>query len=142
MKITFELSNDEVQKLFGGVEETEEKRKRGRYPYGPNNVQVWFDKCCTCWSKDPEHNKMYLLMQQNYFNDLLRTRGHLYLNEVFDTLGIPRTKFGQVAGWIYEDNDTYVDFGLRSESNKDFINGKTSDCLLDFNVDGIIIDRI
>lgn len=142
MKITFELSNDEVQKLFGGVEETKDKRKRGRYPYGPNNVKVWFNEECPAWEKYPEHNKMYLQHQQTYFNDLLRTRGHLYLNEIFDSLGIPRTKFGQVAGWVYEDENSYVDFGLLSESNKDFVNGKTLDCLLVFNVDGIIIDRI
>ena len=64
------------------------------------------------------------------------------MNEVFDVLGIPRTKFGQVSGWVYEDRNSYVDFGLNSESNKDFINGKTADALLDFNVDRLIIDRI
>lgn len=140
MKITFDVTIEELEKLFG--EEPKEKRKSGRYPYGPDNITVWFDEGCVGWGKDPQYNKMYLQHQQQHLNDLLRSRGHLYLNEVFDVLGIPRTKFGQVSGWVYEDGNSYVDFGLNSESNKDFINGKTADALLDFNVDGLIIDRI
>lgn len=140
MKITFDVTIEELEKLFG--EEPKEKRKSGRYPYGPDNITVWFDEGCVGWGKDPQYNKMYLQHQQQHLNDLLRSRGHLYLNEVFDVLGIPRTKFGQVSGWVYEDENSYADFGLYSESNKDFINGKTADALLDFNVDGLIIDRI
>lgn len=140
MKITIEVTTEELEKLFG--DEPKEKRKSGRYPYGPDNITVWFNKECIGWNTDPQYNKMFLQHQQQYFNDLLRSRGHLYLNEVFDTLGIPRTKFGQISGWVYEDENSYVDFGLNSEKNKEFINGKTTDALLDFNVDGIIIDRI
>lgn len=140
MKITFDVTIEELEKLFG--EEPKEKRKSGRYPYRPDNITVWFDEGCVGWGKDPQYNKMYLHHQQQHLNDLLRSRGHLYLNEIFDVLGIPRTKFGQVSGWVYEDENSYVDFGLNSESNKDFINGKTADALLDFNVDGLIIDRI
>ena len=140
MKITFDVTIEELEKLFR--EEPKEKHQSGRYPYGPDNIKVWFNEGCVWWTKDPQYNKMYLQHQQQHLNDLLRSRGHLYLNEVFDVLGIPRTKFGQVSGWVYEDRNSYVDFGLNSESNKDFINGKTADALLDFNVDRLIIDRI
>ncbi len=140
MKITIEFTIEELEKLFG--EEPKEKRKSGRYPYGPNDILVWFNEGCVGWSKDPEYNKMYLRHQQQYCNDLLRSRGHLYLNEVFDMLDIPRTKFGQVSGWVCEGENSYVDFGLNSESNKEFINGNATDALLEFNIDGIIIDRI
>lgn len=140
MKITFDVTIEELEKLFR--EEPKEKHKSGRYPHGPDNIKVWFNEGCVWWTKDPQYNKMYLQHQQQHLNDLLRSRGHLYLNEVFDVLGIPRTKFGQVSGWVYEDGNSYVDFGLNSESNKDFINGKTADALLEFNVDRLIIDRI
>jgi hypothetical protein len=103
---------------------------------------AWYNEECTAWSKDPQYNKMYLVYQQNYFNDMLRTRGHLYLNEVYDALGIPRTKAGQMVGWVFEDENSYVDFGLNDPRNAEFINGKTTDALLNFNVDGVIIDRI
>lgn len=142
MKITFEISVDELEKLFGGVEETEEKRKSEKYEWESTEFTAWYDEECIVWSKDPQYNKMYLVNQQNYFNDVLRTRGHLYLNEVYDAFGFPRTKAGQMVGWVFEDENSYVDFGLDDPRNQDFINGKTTDCLLVFNVDGVIIDRI
>jgi len=140
MKITFDVTIEELEKLFR--EEPNKKHKSGRYPYGPDNIKVWFNEGCARRTKDPQYNKRYLQHQQQHLNDLLRFRGHVYLNEVFDVLGLPRTKFGQVSGWVYEDENSYIDFGLNSESNEDFINGKTADALLDFNVDGLIIDRI
>lgn len=142
MKITFEISVEELEKLFGGVEETEEKRKSGKYEWEPTEFTAWFNEDCYAWSKDPQYNKMYLVNQQNYFNDVLRTRGHLYLNEVYDTLGIPRTKAGQMVGWVFEDENSRVDFGLDDPRNQDFNNGKTTNALLVFNVDGVIIDKI
>lgn len=142
MKITFEISVEELEKLFGGVEETEEKRKSGKYEWEPTEFTAWYNEECIVWSKDPQYNKMYLVNQQNYFNDVLRTRGHLYLNEVYDALGIPRTKAGQIVGWVFEDENSYVDFGLNDQRNTEFINGKTTNALLVFNVDGVIIDKI
>ena len=64
------------------------------------------------------------------------------MNEVYDALEIPRTKAGQMVGWVFEDENSYVDFGLNDPRNAEFINGKTADALLNFNVDGVIIDRI
>lgn len=109
----------------------------------------FYDDGCTGWSKDPEYNLMFLKAQQQYANDLLRSRGHLFLNEVYDMLGIPRTKAGQVVGWVYNENnpvgDNYVDFGLydiRRRPVRDFVNGYERVILLDFNVDGVIYDLI
>lgn len=109
-----------------------------------------FDDGCTGWTKDPEYNLMFLRQQQNYANDLLKARGHLFLNEVYSMLGIPKTKAGQVVGWIYDENDPnmgdgYVDFGiydLYKEGCRDFVNGYERSIWLDFNVDGVILDRI
>lgn len=101
------------------------------------------------WEKDPELNLMFLRHQQQYANDLLRAKGHLFLNEVYDLLGIPRTKAGQVVGWIYDEKhpegDNYVDFGIydmNRESCRNFVNGYERTILLDFNVDGPILDLI
>ena len=118
----------------------------------PNNYSTYarfFDDGCTGWTKDPEYNLMFLKNQQRYANDLLKSRGHLFLNEVYDMLGIPRTKAGQVVGWIYDEEypngDNFVDFGiydLYSEKARDFVNGYEKTILLDFNVDGDIMNLI
>lgn len=105
--------------------------------------------------KDPEYNLMFLRRQQDYANEVLKSRGHLFLNEVYDMLGIPRTKAGQVVGWIYDEKnpngDNYVDFGIydltsnnkkQNEQKVAFVNGYEYSILLDFNVDGVIYDLI
>jgi hypothetical protein len=105
-----------------------------------------FDEGCTGWTNDPEYIKLFLKAQQNYANDLLKQRGYLFLNEVYDMLGVPRTKEGQCVGWIYDEKDTsennYVDFGLALDINHDFMNGYGSRPWLDFNVDGYILDHV
>lgn len=109
-----------------------------------------FDDGCTGWTKDPEYNLMFLRQQQNYANELLKSRGHLFLNEVYYMLGIPKTKAGQVVGWIYDESnpnmgDGYVDFGiydLYKQGSRDFVNGHERSIWLDFNVDGVILDLI
>lgn len=108
-----------------------------------------YDDGCAGWSKNPEYNLMYLKQRQNWANELLKTRGHLFLNEVYDMLGIPRTKAGQVVGWVYDDKnpvgDNFVDFGiynLNIEKARDFVNGYERSIVLDFNVDGPIYDLI
>lgn len=145
MKITIEMSIDELKELFGETEINEEKTV-GESIEEINLHARMFDSSCARWSKDPKYNKMYLEHLQVHANDLLRATGHLYLNEVYDMLGIPRSKAGQLVGWIYDEDspygDNFVDFGLDNPRNSDFMNGYKSTVLLDFNVDGMIIDKI
>lgn len=107
----------------------------------------FFDESCVAWQKDPEYNLMFLKSQQQYANDLLKSRGRLFLNEVYDMLGIDRTKAGQVVGWIYDPvnpvGDNFVDFGIYDmdkERVRAFVNGYEPNILLDFNVDGNVWD--
>jgi hypothetical protein len=109
----------------------------------------FFDAASKSFAKDPEYNLMFLRRQQDYANEMLKARGHLFLNEVYDLLDIPRTKAGQVVGWIYDpknnkNGDNYVDFGIYkdNEPNRRFINGLEYNILLDFNVDGVIYNLI
>lgn len=109
----------------------------------------FFDDGCNGWTKDPEFNLMFLKDQQRYANDMLKTKGHLFLNEVYDMLGIPRTQAGQIVGWIYDEKhpvgDNFVDFGIYNtynEANRNFVNGYERTILLDFNVDGDILNMI
>ena len=98
----------------------------------------------TYWTSNNEYNLMFLKKAESFANDKLRINGYLFLNEVYEMLGIPKTKAGQVVGWVYEEKnpvgDNYVDFGLYKDnlSYSDFVNGYDPAILLDFNVDGNI----
>lgn len=109
----------------------------------------FFDEYCTGWQKSPEFNLMFLRQQQSYANDKLKSQGYLFLNDVYEMLGIPKTAMGQVAGWVYDESgkysDNFVDFGiydLHNEQARDFVNGREKSILLDFNIDGNILDLI
>lgn len=109
----------------------------------------FFDESCVGWEKDPELNLMFLKKQQNYANDRLKAKGYLFLNEVYEMLGLQPSKAGQIVGWIYDEKhpigDNFVDFGIydiNREKNRDFVNGYERTILLDFNVDGNILDMM
>ena len=115
----------------------------------PNAYARIFDERNRNWDKsgNPDFNMGFLRAQEQYANDLLRTQGYLTLNEVYDMLGFAKTKAGQVVGWIYDKKnpvgDNYVDFGIHAahtvEDPYDYGNGLVY--ILDFNVDGNILDR-
>ena len=109
----------------------------GTSPYG-----FKFDENSINWDKDGYMNLCFLKLTQDYLNDLLKHRGHLFLNEVYDRLGIPRRAIGQCVGWIYDENnpngDNFVDLDIFNERN----NNDGNVFILDPNVDGYILDKI
>jgi hypothetical protein len=116
----------------------------------PNKVaspyaRLFNEETSTEWSKTPDYNMVFLKCQQNTANDLLHSRGHLFLNEVYDMLGLSRSQGGVLTGWVMGVGDDYVDFNLpdvNSKGGRDFVNGYYDGILLDFNVDGVIYDLI
>jgi hypothetical protein len=114
----------------------------------PSIYAKFFDASSPSWDKEPEYNLIFLKAQQNYFNDQLRARGHVFLNEIYEALGLPHTKPGSVVGWVYDPNgmegDNYINFGVFDDKQqvRDFVNGHEGSILLDFNVDGIIYDKL
>ena len=151
-ELKYNLKNAEVEETVvdeKGKEKTVKKTVSVANPNEYSEYARFYEDGCNGWMKDAEHNLWYLKQQQNYANDLLRTRGYLFLNEVYDMLGIPRTRAGQVVGWFYDEkdpsHDNFVDFGIfdiTKEGSRDFVNGYERSILLDFNVDGMILDRI
>lgn len=142
---------EETVKDENGKEKKIKKTVNVADPSTYSDYARFFDDGCKCWQKDSEHNLWYLKQQQNWANDKLRTNGYLFLNDVYDMLGIPRTKAGQIVGWLYDpenpkhNGDNFVDFGIydyTKEVNRDFVNGYERTILLDFNVDGPIYDKL
>lgn len=151
-ELKYNVKAQEIEETItdkNGKEKTVKKTVKVANPNEHSEYARFFDDGCTGWEKNSEYNLMFLNAQQNYANDLLKAKGYLFLNEVYDMLGIPKTKAGQVVGWVYDpDNpnsgDNYVDFGIYdayNEKARDFVNGYERTILLDFNVDGYILDK-
>lgn len=110
----------------------------------------FYDDGCKGWEKDPEMNLYFLHQVQNWANDKLKAQGYLILNDVYEALGIPKCKAGYEVGWVYDEEhpigDNYVDFGIyndiHSKPKRNFVNGYERVILLDFNVDGYILNHI
>ena len=155
-ELDHELRYNIKAKEFETVEVDEKGKKKVKKEtlniIDPNEISDYarfYDDGCKGWSKDPEFNLMFLKQQMNYANELLKNRGYVFLNEVYEMLGIPKTKAGQIVGWIYDEKnpigDNFIDFGIYNENiekNRDFVNGYERVILLDFNVDGDILDMI
>lgn len=116
---------------------------------GASPFAKFFEESCPAWTKDPNYNLLFLRKQQDFANELLKSRGHVFLNEVYDMLGIQRTPEGQAFGWVYDEKnpvgDNYIDFGIydvTDERKRAFVNGYERNILLDFNVDGEIYNLI
>ena len=149
-ELRYNIKSEEVDVITvneDGSESVEKKVIDVVNPTMNSEYARFFDDGCNGWTKDAEFNLKFLIDQQKYANEILRIKGHLFLNEVYDLLGIPRSKAGQVVGWIYDEKnpvgDNFVDFGIydthRTKCN-DFVNGYERTILLDFNVDGNILD--
>lgn len=132
-----------------GTEATVTKTVQVADPNMASEFTFCFDETCTGWTGDAELNKAFLIQQQNWANDKLRSQGHLFLNEVLDSLGMQRTRSGNAVGWVYDSKneyaDGYVDFGifdLYDEQKRNFVNGYEKSIWLEFNVEGDVLYKL
>lgn len=126
-------------KIVRGLD-AEAMKKRGTSMYSRI-----FDETNPNWSEIPHQNQMFLSSQMTYLNMMLRSKGRVYLNDVYDALGMERSDEGQVVGWVDNspNGDGYIDFGVWNGSVYDgmeWITGNEDGIMLDFNVDGVVLD--
>jgi hypothetical protein len=148
-ELLYDVKTQEVEETVtneDGSETTVTKTVNVVDPKTKSGYARCFDETCSGWTRDAEYNLMFLVQQQNYANEKLQSRGYLFLNEVYDMLGMQASRAGQSVGWVYDkDNkigDNYVDFGihdLHDENKRLFVNGYEKSIWLDFNVDGDIL---
>ena len=107
-----------------------------------NLYKFRFDKYSPCWETNKECNLYFINGVENWANDLLRLQGYIFLNDVLDRLGLPRTKAGQIVGWVLNgEGDGYVDFGIVDCETLDNVNYNDNAFDLNFNVDGDILSK-
>lgn len=107
-----------------------------------------FDESNPNWSDDPDMNLMFLRNVQREMNNRLNAYGFVFLNDVYEALGMKRSGKGCVLGWIEKMGDGYIDFGkayhrycdavLRGDIARDSKDPANAEILLDFNVYGAI----
>ena len=112
-----------------------------------NKKWIWHNPV---WRDDNMINRDNLRFIEKEMNGRLVRDGFLFLNDVYRRLGMPLSIDGQVVGWSYNSDrgDHAVSFGVFDDDprqlpcNKAFTEGRSNTPLLDFNVDGPIINEL
>lgn len=111
-------------------------------------ARIISEESSNCWDTSEDYTSENLSAIQLWANRRLERKGHLFLNEVFDQLGLSRTREGAVVGWIKnsEVGDGYVSFGDFDANTyrvpSDDYSRVDTNFIIDFNVDGMIWDKI
>lgn len=104
-----------------------------------------FDRTSSQWEPDLGVNRMFCLHMQKMAQQKLNIQGHLYLNDVYESLGFEKTDIGQVVGWKVNRlpdgsrDIPFVDFGLDRAMPDDWKYNKDQEIYLDFNCQGLIV---
>lgn len=136
-------------KAAGAIVSDEQKAVIKKGPVAPGVYARFFDESSPNYTRRSGENRIFLTTAQQMFNDILNRRGYVTLNQVYDHLGLEETPEGQYIGWYRRNQGSedvkYIDFGifnLDNERTRAFINDQEPSVLLDFNVDGFILDRM
>ena len=151
-ELKYNIKSEKVEEVVVDEKGKEKKITKSVDIIDPKNVNDYsriFYEGNVGWDKNPQYTLMFLKQQQNWANDLLKRRGYLFLNEVYEMLGFSRIPDGQLIGWIYDEKnpigDNFVDFGiydLNDENKIRFVNGDERAIILEFNHDGYILDKM
>jgi hypothetical protein len=152
-ELRYNLQAKEVEETVTNEDGTETTVKRTIQVVDPNlrhcEYTRCFDETCENYQPNADDNLFFLLQVQNWANEKLKAKGHLYLNEVLEMLGMQKTRSGQIVGWVYDENnpdcDCFIDFHIFDIHNPDkraFVNGYEKSIWLDFNVDGVVYDLL
>ena len=136
--VDVEDENGEIKKEKGLVMDETKKKSPYEFDYNRFTAPSTFDK-------SPDVNEAFLKAGENFFTQQLNSRGHVFLNEVLDYLGIERTCMGQRLGWFKGAGDDYVDFGFLDGYIRDYKLDSDlcrKNIRLNFNCDGFIDDML
>ena len=132
------------------VDENGEVKEETKTIYPPKTdgspYARFFDEvtCPGTWTNDGNLNRMFIEARIAEANRRLKFQGYITLNDVYDMLGMPKSKAGQAVGWAlnHKNGDGFVKVTYISSPDavKDFVNGDEPSVMIDFNVDGVIMD--
>lgn len=110
-----------------------------------------FDDCNSSeWRAQRGWNLDFLQNQEVFFNRVLRMKGHVFLNEVYEALGFEYEPIGQFVGWMIDgDGDGHIVFEVEEcflpeelALAKEQKRNPEPSFWVTFNVDGEIWDKV
>lgn len=97
-------------------------------------VTMKFDEKSRHFSQHHDVNMYFVKTIFNYMSDRFKARGFLFLNDMLEELGLPRTSEGQLIGWIdLEEKKPWWEMETSTEND---------DIVLKFFTDGVMYDKI
>lgn len=115
-RVREDLGDDADQKYMYGVDRKELVREDGEVkeqlvtkdakPAASAYARYFNKENTTLWRPDNQSNLRNIMVAQNYANQMLRARGYVFVNDVYDFLGMTSTAAGQMMGWIIDGEDT------------------------------------
>lgn len=148
-RVREEVGESRELDIYHGVEEKVieidgKKKKVKEMKHWPFSSYAFkFDAHNQNWQPLPELNRNFLQCVQNHMNQRLQARGHVFLNDIFDALGMERTKAGSICGWVRNgDGDNYIDLGIFEAFNSPLADALDPEIWLDPNLDGIVYELI
>lgn len=149
-ELRYNIKAKKIEEMIKDPESGKEKKSKTTVNVAAPTVDDYarfFDKTCRHYEENMNYNLMLLRSQQQLANDKLVADGFLFLSDVYDMLGITRTKMSQSVGWIYKpdgnsNGDNFVDFGVMVVKRETEDGGYEDAILMNFNVDGPILDLI
>lgn len=141
-------ANREIEADKKRKKKNHEKRRTAHQEVYSKIFDQYSDRWRRSWT--PQQVWEYLIQKRREANDMLNIRKHIFLNEVYDLLGLDRTEEGAVVGWILTKNNpnSFVDFGLDKmpeEERRRFLSAERNEDIkvwLHFNPDGLIYNMI
>lgn len=99
-----------------------------------------FDETNVNFYPNDEYSTFFIRSAQQHFNDLLRTQGFIFLNDVLKYLGLKPTMVGQIAGWTLPELRPqargYIEIKIAQRQIKD---GKLKEYFLEIEHEGVIL---
>jgi len=142
----------------GKEKEVTKKVKSPKVDIDADPYLLVFDSTNPNWEPSGRKNLDFLIGKQMYLNQRLRAKGHLFLHEVYEGLGIEPFTLGEnkvaasrFLGWIYNPDiktiDNYVSFGISDSMGNlnqdvaDALRRGERDIFIEFNCDGDILNN-
>ena len=81
---------------------------------------IKFDRNCAGWTNEDYRNQCFLNLQTLYISEILKSRGYLYLNNIYEILGVQWDPNWNNICFLAEFGELYYEIE-RDEENEEYL---------------------